>query len=77
MRSGIDEVKRDEAFIIPDAFDYRVLQKSNEAKQKLEEVRPTTIGSATRIPGITPTTIFILLRALKKGSSPSPLLAPL
>lgn len=74
QRNEIDEVKRDEAFIIPDAFDYQVLQISNEAKQKLEEVRPSTLGSATRIPGITPTTIFILLRALKRGSL-SPVLA--
>jgi tRNA U34 5-carboxymethylaminomethyl modifying enzyme MnmG/GidA len=67
----INEVKRDEAFIIPDSFDYKILQISNEAKQKLEEVRPTTLGSATRIPGITPVTIFVLLRALKKESQSS------
>ena len=64
----IDEVKRDEAFVIPDAFDYQTLQISNEAKQKLEEVRPTTLGSASRIPGITPATIFSLLKALKRQS---------
>jgi len=68
QKNEIDEVKRDEAFIIPDSFDYQILQISNEAKQKLEEVRPTTLGSASRIPGITPATIFSLLRALKKSS---------
>jgi tRNA uridine 5-carboxymethylaminomethyl modification enzyme len=67
----IDEVKRDEAFIIPDSFDYQILQISNEAKQKLEEVRPTTLGSASRIPGITPATIFSLLKALKRRSQAS------
>jgi tRNA uridine 5-carboxymethylaminomethyl modification enzyme len=71
QKHEIDEVKRDEAFLIPDSFDYRTLQVSNEARQKLEEVRPTTLGSATRIPGMTPATIFTLLRALKKGTQSS------
>lgn len=71
QRNEIDEVKRDEAFVIPDSFDYQILQISNEAKQKLEAVRPTTLGSATRIPGITPATIFTLLRTLKKGTARS------
>ncbi|CAF4159359.1 unnamed protein product, partial [Adineta steineri] len=34
-------------------------------------VRPTTLGSASRIPGITPATIFSLLRALKRQSQTS------
>lgn len=71
QKNEIDEVKRDEAFIIPDSFDYQILQISNEAKQKLEEVRPTTLASASRIPGITPATIFSLLRALKRRSQTS------
>jgi tRNA U34 5-carboxymethylaminomethyl modifying enzyme MnmG/GidA len=71
QKDEIDEVKRDEAFIIPDSFDYQMLQISNEAKQKLEEIRPTTLGSASRIPGITPATIFSLLKALKKGTQTS------
>ncbi|CAF3465563.1 unnamed protein product [Rotaria sp. Silwood1] len=71
QKNEIDEVKRDEAFMIPDSFDYQKLQISNEAKQKLEEVRPTTLGSASRIPGITPVTIFCLLRALKRESQSS------
>ncbi len=71
QKNEIDEVKRDEAFIIPDSFDYQILQISNEAKQKLEEVRPTTLGSASRIPGITPATIFCLLRVLKRRAQAS------
>ncbi|CAF4806888.1 unnamed protein product, partial [Rotaria magnacalcarata] len=57
QKNEIDEVKRDEAYAIPDTFDYQKLQISNEAKQKLEEVRPTTLASASRIPGITPVAI--------------------
>ncbi|UJR36069.1 hypothetical protein I4U23_028805 [Adineta vaga] len=71
QKDEIDEVKRDETFIIPDSFDYQILQISNEAKQRLEEVRPTTLGSASRIPGITPATVFSLLKALKKRSQTS------
>ena len=71
QKNEIEEVKRDEAFLIPDSFDYQTLQISNEAKQKLEEVRPTTLGSASRIPGITPATIFSLLKALKRKSQAS------
>jgi len=66
QKNEIDEVKRDETFIIPYSFNYQLLQISNEAKQRLEEVRPTTLGSASRIPGITPATIFSLLKALKR-----------
>jgi tRNA uridine 5-carboxymethylaminomethyl modification enzyme len=40
---------------------------SNEAKQKLLEIRPATIGQAARIPGITPSTISLLLVHLKAG----------
>lgn len=71
QKNEIDEVKRDETFLIPDSFDYQILQISNEAKQKLEEIRPTTLGSASRIPGITPPTIFTLLKALKRKSQTS------
>jgi len=39
---------------------------SNEARQKLEDQKPTTVGQASRIPGITPATISILLVHLKK-----------
>lgn len=75
QKDEIEEVKRDESYLIPDAFDYQILQISNEAKQRLEEVRPTTLGSASRIPGITPATIFSLLRALKKKPRTSTVLS--
>jgi len=38
---------------------------SNEAKQKLMEIKPHTIGQAARISGITPSTISLLLVHLK------------
>jgi len=53
---------------LPEDFDYGSIKGglSNEARQKLEEQKPTTIGQASRIPGITPATISILLVHLKK-----------
>jgi tRNA uridine 5-carboxymethylaminomethyl modification enzyme len=52
---------------LPLDFDYRAVQGlSNEVKQKLEDVRPETIGQAGRIPGVTPAAISLLLIFLKK-----------
>jgi tRNA uridine 5-carboxymethylaminomethyl modification enzyme len=39
---------------------------SNEVRQKLAQQRPTTIGQAARIPGLTPAAISILLIHLKR-----------
>ena len=38
-----------------------------EARQRLNRVRPATLGQASRIPGITPADIALLLVHLKKG----------
>ena len=52
---------------IPKNIDYnRVIGISNEAKEKLSEIRPITLGQASRIPGIRPTDISVLLIHLKK-----------
>ena len=64
----IDKQKNHEEMTLPDDFDYASIKGglSNEARQKLEDQKPTTIGQASRIPGITPATISILLVHLKK-----------
>lgn len=64
----IDKQKNHEEMLLPDDFDYGVIKGglSNEARQKLEDQKPTTLGQASRIPGITPATISILLVYLKK-----------
>ena len=52
---------------LPADFDYQVVKGlSNEVNQKLNEVRPATIGQAGRIPGVTPAAISLLLIFLKK-----------
>ncbi len=48
-------------------FDYNAVRGlSNEACEKLQAVRPETIGQAARIPGITPAAVSLLLIHLKK-----------
>ncbi|WP_299875400.1 tRNA uridine-5-carboxymethylaminomethyl(34) synthesis enzyme MnmG [uncultured Cocleimonas sp.] len=64
----IDKQKNHEETVLPDDFDYATIKGglSNEALQKLQDQKPTTIGQASRIPGITPATISILMVHLKK-----------
>ena len=52
---------------IPQDFDYTVVRGlSNEVREKLERIRPQTIGQASRISGMTPAAISLLLIQLKK-----------
>ena len=61
-----------EALSLPDEFDYRQVRGlSVEAQQKLNQHRPETIGQASRIQGITPAAISLLLVHLKRGLQPS------
>lgn len=53
---------------IPEDIDYRKIHNlASEAIQKLEKVRPTSIGQAMRISGVNPADISILMVYLKKG----------
>ncbi|PID46570.1 MAG: tRNA uridine-5-carboxymethylaminomethyl(34) synthesis enzyme MnmG [Proteobacteria bacterium] len=63
----IDKQLRQEKTVLPETMDYsEVSGLSNEVRQKLTDQRPTTVGQASRIPGITPAAISILLVHLKK-----------
>jgi len=68
-----NEIKRQsklESTVLPDQLDYSFVRGlSNEACQKLSEQRPDTIGQASRIPGITPAAISLLLVHLKKNAA--------
>lgn len=51
---------------IPDDFDYSgITQLSTESRQKLSNIRPATIGAASRIPGVSPADIQILILKLR------------
>jgi len=69
QQNEIDKQSRNEETLLPDDLDYdNVRGLSNEALQKLADQRPVSIGQASRIPGITPATISLLLVHLKKNS---------
>ena len=52
---------------IPETIDYdKIPNIASEARQKLKEVRPTTIGQALRISGVNPADISILMVYLRK-----------
>lgn len=57
-----DKLSRLEYINIPASIDYNSLQSlSTEARQKLSSIRPKTIGQASRIPGVSPNDINVLL----------------
>ncbi len=67
QRDEIARQQRHEHTEIPQAFDYAgVRGLSIEVQQKLERVRPQTVGQAQRIPGMTPAAISLLLVHLTK-----------
>lgn len=67
QRSEITRLGESEKRSIPITFEYRALKSlSTEAKLKLELHRPQTIGQASRISGITPSDLSVLLIALRK-----------
>jgi len=67
QEEDIDRLKKQENTKLPADFDYQQMQGlSNELKQKLLAAKPENIGRASRIPGITPAAISLLLIYLKK-----------
>ncbi len=57
-----DKIRRLEAIKLGDRFDYSTISSiSTEARQKLQRIRPATVAQASRIPGVSPSDISILL----------------
>ena len=70
QEEDIERLKKQENTKLPADFNYQQMQGlSNELKQKLLEAKPENIGRASRIPGITPAAISLLLIYLKKHRS--------
>lgn len=66
----IESYKRDANLKIPTKFDYSSLSGlTNELVQKLTRTRPENIADLSRIPGITPAGIMVVLRKIKTGNS--------
>uniref|UniRef100_UPI0035680227 tRNA uridine-5-carboxymethylaminomethyl(34) synthesis enzyme MnmG n=1 Tax=Pontibacterium sp. TaxID=2036026 RepID=UPI0035680227 len=67
QRDEIEQMRRQENTKLPASFDYdQISGLSNELTLKLKEVRPDTIAQASRIQGMTPAAISLLLVYLKK-----------
>jgi tRNA uridine 5-carboxymethylaminomethyl modification enzyme len=61
QRKSIDRLKKAEQRMIPDWFDYgKVSGLSREMNEKLQRVRPRTLGHASRIPGVTPAAVSLI-----------------
>ncbi|MEP7314808.1 MAG: tRNA uridine-5-carboxymethylaminomethyl(34) synthesis enzyme MnmG, partial [Pseudomonadota bacterium] len=68
QNADIERQRGSEETALPVDFDYaRVAGLSTEVRVKLAEVRPATLGQASRVPGITPAAISILIVHLKRS----------
>ena len=70
QKKDIEAVKRDEAIKIPSSFDYKSMSGlSNELKNKLLTQKPKNIAQASRIEGMTPAALFLILSKVKQGQN--------
>ena len=70
QQEEIERHRRNETLKLPEGLDYsQVSGLSNEVRQKLQTHRPVTVGQASRISGVTPAAISLLLIHLKKRAS--------
>ena len=66
--NDIKSFKRDESILIPKNINYDLLSGlSNEIKSKLKKIKPSTLGHALRIDGVTPAAAIIILTYIKKS----------
>lgn len=70
QQTEINRTQRYEHLKLPENVDYSLVSGlSNEVSEKLKKQRPETLGQASRIPGVTPAAISLLLVHLKKKSA--------
>ncbi len=68
QKADILEFRKDEALILPQDLDFAAIGGlSAEVCQKLQNVRPSTLGQAARISGVTPAALTALLSYVKRG----------
>ena len=61
QQRSIDRLRRDEQRLIPATFDYAGISGlSREMVEKLTRVRPSTLGQASRLPGVTPAALSLI-----------------
>jgi len=72
QRLEVERARRQESTPIPEHFDYAAVPGlSNEVRQKLIAARPQSVGHASRLPGMTPAAVSLLLVYLKKAHRPT------
>jgi tRNA uridine 5-carboxymethylaminomethyl modification enzyme len=72
QQQEIERQRHHEQTPLPADLDYgQVTGLSNEVREKLNRVRPQTVGQAARVPGVTPAAVSLLLVHLKKLGGPS------
>jgi len=66
QKAMVGKMARLESLAIPENFDYSSMQSlSREVRERLEDVRPSNLGQASRIPGITPAAVSALMIYIK------------
>ena len=67
LENTLDKVRALSERVIPDFFDYdRVPSLKSESRQKLKQIRPVNLAQASRIDGVTPADIALVLASLRK-----------
>ena len=71
-RSAAERLARLDSFLLPDALDYQALTTvSVEAREKLQALRPSSLGQAGRVPGVSPSdlqNLVVEVTRLRGGS---------
>jgi len=68
QQADIDAFRRDEQLTLPEDLDYGAIGGlSNEMQQKLAAARPSTLGAASRISGVTPAALVAVLRHVRRA----------
>ena len=69
QQEDVAQMKRLEDTRIPADFDYDVVSGlSREITLKLKDVRPETLGQASRIPGVTPAAVQLIMITVRKNN---------
>jgi tRNA uridine 5-carboxymethylaminomethyl modification enzyme len=66
----VQQLQQLDAWRIPDGFDYGTVQSITlEAREKLSRIRPQSLGQASRISGVSPADISVLMVLTKRGAA--------
>lgn len=67
QQSEMEQFRKEENLRLPDGINYDSIGSlSNEIRDKLKKTRPTTLGAASRIPGVTPAALIAIMTFLKQ-----------